>query len=1130
VSGASGTVERLALVLADALTPLADDLLAGNLESLIRQLGLELPAGFVGPPGLAAAAQTAATAAGALPARAAALSAAIEAEQVATIISEGVATLDAVKAVIAAVDTVVTQLPAALAAAVGPAVAAAFAAEFAERLLSYSVIRFLEDQHPAVLGVLGLLGVVDRLLVTNEGGTGTHLTRLLRFDRLGAVIDEPETALRTLVGWGDPGFDGRDLLRRVADLLSGLGITVSYDDTAATPELLLFAAKVTPTTTGAPPGLSVALLEEVPGGWSLALDLTPRTRLDAVLDSTLAGGLVVELRPPGDVVAQPAAALQGRARIGVTQHGAGDEEITLLGVAGGIGVRARSVSLYAATEFAWDVGTGQATGDFGVGGDVTGGRLTIDFSSADGFVGAILSAVQLDVDFDFGFDWSVTRGLRFRGSSALEIKLPTHLTLGPVAVQALNLAVGVAGSHFPVSLSADLAARLGVLDIVVEEIGLTVDVSFPPGGRGAVGPLDLAFGFKPPKGAGLSVDTGVIKGGGYLRFDDAAGEYVGALELSFQGVIDLKAFGIINTKFPDGRRGFAFLVLVTAEFAPIQLGFGFTLLGVGGLLSLNRTLDTAALVAGVRTGAVSSVLFPRDVVANISRIATDIKTFFPLADGHFVVAPMGKLGWGTPTLISLEIGVILDIPVPALTVLGVLRVNIPSEDAPLLKLQVNFAGGIDFDRGLIWFNASLFDSRLVGLTLTGDMALRIGWGSAAMLVISVGGFHPAFTEIPDDLRNMTRMTIALLSGDNPRLTVQSYFAITSNTVQNGARVELYAAAGGFNIYGFLGYDLLVQFNPVHFVAAISAGVALRAGTSVIAGVSVRGELSGPAPWNVNGEASLELLFFEISVGFNETWGDAAPPDPVEIEDVTGLVSAALRDDRNWKADAPANGTTGVSVRRLELAEGTIVLQPFGVLSVSQKVVPLDYPLQKFGNKKPDVDRFALTTSLGDVADEREEFAVAQYTKLSDSDKLSSPSFERMKSGLRFSTGDATESGARVVVEAEYELSYVHRSVGLVLRAGIYKLYDSVFMALTGASSAAKNAFSNVRNGGGIKPATVTLNAGDFLVVAVADLRPQAGLRAATMAEATALQRSLVAENPHLRGQVQVVAAHELETA
>jgi hypothetical protein len=575
--------------------------------------------------------------------------------------------------------------------------------------------------------------------------------------------------------------------------------------------------------------------------------------------------------------------------------------MTLLGIAGGIGVRAQSIGAFAATTLSWDAGTGQTKGDFGIGGDLKGGRLTIDFSNADGFLRTILSAVKLDAAFDLGFDWSVSRGMRFRGSSALEIKVPTHISLGPVAIDAVTFSAGIAGSSFPISISADIAARLGLLDIVVQEIGLTIGLSFPPGGDGDVGPLDITFGFKPPKGAGLSVDTGVIKGGGFLRFDEPAGEYFGALELSFQGIIDLKAFGIINTKFPDGHRGFAFLVLITAEFVPIQLGFGFTLIGVGGLLSLNRTLDTAALMVGVRTGAVNSILFPRDIVANINRIATDIKTIFPLAEGHFVVAPMGKLGWGTPTLISLEIGVILDIPVPALVIIGVLRINIPAEDAPLLRLQVNFAGGIDFERGLIWFNASLFDSRLVGFTLTGDMALRIGWGSGAMFVLSVGGFHPAFREIPDDLRNMRRMTISLLSGDNPRLTVQTYFAITSNTVQNGSRVELYAEACGFNIYGFLGYDVLVQFNPVHFVATISAGIALREGTDVIAGVSVRGELSGPAPWHAQGHASLELLFFEISVSFKETWGADAPPDPVEIENVTALITTAINDDRNWKA-------------------------------------------------------------------------------------------------------------------------------------------------------------------------------------------------------------------------------------
>lgn len=1130
MSGETGTLERLALTLADALSPLATDLASGNLASLINQLGLELPGGFSVPPALNTAAQTVATAAANLPARVTALTAAIEAENLASIVSEGALTLNEVVSVINAIDVLATQLPAALSGSVSPADAAAFAGQFAERLFSYTVVRYLEDQQAALLGVLGMAGVVDRVRVPNQGGPGTHLSRRVRFDRIGAVISEPENALRTLFGWGDPTFDGRDLLRRIADLGRGFGISVSYDETAPSPELHVFALSIAPTAGPTPRGLAFTLKSDIPAAWSLGLDITPQLRLDARLAASLGAGATLELRPPGEITADLAAALQGTAQIGVTAHGAAGRELTLLGIAGGIGLRAQSISIYAGSEFSWDSGSNRASGDFGLGGEIKGGRLTVDFSNADGLLQTLLGAIKVDSEFELGVDWSVARGLRFRGSSALEIKLPTHLTLGPISIEALTLSAGINGSTFPIGLSLDVAARLGVLDVVVEEVGININLSFPPGGHGAIGPLDLTFGFKPPKGAGLSVDTGVIKGGGYLHFDPDAGEYFGALELSFQGVIDLKAFGIINTKFPDGRQGFAFLVLVTAEFAPIQLGFGFTLNGVGGLLSLNRTLDTPALMAGVRTGAVSSILFPRDIVANITRIASDIKTLFPLAEGHFVVAPMGKLGWGTPTLISLEIGVVLDIPVPALVIIGVLRIVLPTEDAALLKLQVNFAGGIDFDRGLIWFNASLFDSQLVGFTLTGDMALRIGWGSGAMFVISVGGFHPAFREIPDDLRDMRRMTIALLSGDNPRLTVQTYFAITSNTVQNGARVELYAEACGFNVYGFLGYDLLVQFNPFHFIASIEAGLALRQGTSVIAGVSLRGELSGPTPWEASGTASLKILFFEISVSFRETWGSDALPDPVEVEDVVRLVTEAVKDDRNWKATAPANATSGVSMRKLELPEGKIVLQPFGVLAVSQKVVPLAYPLEKFGNKKPNAERFELTTSLSGVDEEREEFAVAQFKKLSDSDKLSAPSFERMQSGLKFSTGEATQTGARVVVEVDYELSYVHRSIGVTLFVGLYRLFVTVFATLAGGSGAAKSAFSAVRNGGGIQPAAVEMVESEFLVVSVADLTPQPGLRAKTMAEAVAMQEALVRSNPSLGGKVQVVAAHELGEA
>jgi hypothetical protein len=49
----------------------------------------------------------------------------------------------------------------------------------------------------------------------------------------------------------------------------------------------------------------------------------------------------------------------------------------------------------------------------------------------------------------------------------------------------------------------------------------------------------------------------------------------------------------------------SFVVLISAEFTPIQLGFGFTLVGVGGLLGINRSVAAEALGDAVRTGALT---------------------------------------------------------------------------------------------------------------------------------------------------------------------------------------------------------------------------------------------------------------------------------------------------------------------------------------------------------------------------------------------------------------------------------------------------------------------------------------------------------------------------------------------
>ena len=646
---------------------------------------------------------------------------------------------------------------------------------------------------------------------------------------------------------------------------------------------------------------------------------------------------------------------------------------------------------------------------------------------------------------------------------------------------------------------------------------------------GNLGPLQFDLGLVPTTRVGVSIDTGSIKGGGVLILDFAKGEFFGALELTFQDLITLKAIGIITTKRPDGSEGIAVLILVTAEFIPIQLGFGFTLIGVGGLLALDRALDSLALKIGVRTGAVNSILFPQDILANINKIISDLKTIFPIARGHFIIGPMGKLGWGTPTLISLELGVILDLSQAAFTILGVLRCILPSEDVAILKLQVNFAGGIDFNQGMIWFDASLFDSRLLIYTLTGDMALRIGWGDQAIFVLSVGGFHPAFNEVPTDLRGMRRLSISLLSGDNPRLTTMTYFAVTSNSVQNGARVELYAEACGFNIYGFIGYDLLVQFNPFHFVAQIDAGLALREGDNELFGISVHGELSGPSLWHARGDASFKILFVRITIGFNVTWGEEPSGQIEQTVDVMTLVRPALKDERNWTATFPDNTHQNVTLKKIVKPLNQIIVHPFGILAVSQKIVPLGVEINKFGNKKPTgATLFDLKFSGGGTAEVREEFAVANFQKLSDDDKLSKKSFDKLRSGLRFSTGDSSEHGPNVEKEVDYELSYLHKKKGLTIKAGIFKLFGTAFSMLSKGGTVVNNTYSVSKYNGGTPPARVATGEPEYLLVNASDLALHApGMVAKTSTEAYFLHDQLVAGDPSLKGKVLVVSSHEL---
>ena len=374
--------------------------------------------------------------------------------------------------------------------------------------------------------------------------------------------------------------------------------------------------------------------------------------------------------------------------------------------------------------------------------DLKDGLVVIDFGSADGFVSNI-AGNGIESNFNLGIGFSNKRGLYFKGGSGLEIKLPTHIELGPIEIQGLTIGLIFKEDKLPLTVAGTIAANLGPIKAVVENIGVKADFSIVDDKSGNLGPLDLTLGFKPPNGIGLSVDAGVVKGGGYLFFDFDREEYAGALELVFSEWIALKAVGLITTRLPDGSKGFSMVIIISVEFGSgLQLGFGFTLLGVGGILGINRTVNIDAMSAGVQSGAIQSVMFPENVVANAPKIISDLRQFFPALNNQFLIGPMAKIGYGTPTLISLSLGVIIEFPDVNITILGVLKVALPTEEASVIKLQVNFLGRIEPSNNLLWFYAFLFESRILFITLEGGMGLLVNWGDNSNFVVSVGGFHP----------------------------------------------------------------------------------------------------------------------------------------------------------------------------------------------------------------------------------------------------------------------------------------------------------------------------------------------------------------------------------------------------
>ena len=636
----------------------------------------------------------------------------------------------------------------------------------------------------------------------------------------------------------------------------------------------------------------------------------------------------------------------------------------------------------------------------------TGAVLVLSAGDGDGFLSSVLPPGEIRADLDFGIVLSSATGLHLEGGVGLGTSFPASIAIGPARLDSITLAVTTAAG-LALEATAAVSIEIGPITAAVDGVGLRLALSFPDGG-GNLGPIDLAPGFRPPTALGLSVDAGIIGGGGFVGRDPATGRYTGVLDLR-AGPIDITAIGLLDTRLPGGRPGYALLLALTATFPGIQVGFGFALTGVGGLLALNRRIDVDALRGRLAAGTAGRILAPQDPIRNAPALLSDLDAVFPIAPGITVVGPTLQLVWAD--LVHFDIGVFIELPGPSrIVLLGSAHAEIARDDRTYLGIRVDVVGVIDLRAENAAFDAVLVDSHLMGmLDLTGGAAFRLSWGAQPYAVLTLGGFNPSYNPAPLSFpASLTRLAMVHGSpNDELYLRFEGYYAITSNTMQYGASVEAAINSGGFAIHGSVGFDALIQFVPFHFEFDIRASVSVAYHGHTLGSLTLTGSLTGPGPVVLRAKVCIELLFFDICYSGTFELGPSTPPPTTVGPDLLDALHTELTNPARLRAAGAPDPF--VHLRPVDPALTTAVVDPTGTLVWEQQRAPLELLLTRIGGTPLPTLAQVSATSAVPSAPASDWFAPGQFLDLSDDQALTRPAFEQLTSGLRL-VGTAQDDG------------------------------------------------------------------------------------------------------------------------
>ncbi|HMJ03963.1 MAG TPA: DUF6603 domain-containing protein, partial [Conexibacter sp.] len=182
-------------------------------------------------------------------------------------------------------------------------------------------------------------------------------------------------------------------------------------------------------------------------------------------------------------------------------------------------------------------------------------------------------------------------GLRF-GDGGLRVELPVKLALPALTPRGFAVELGEHAAGLELRAVMGLKAQLPGVPVKAQLDGLTLGVPFSLRPEDAVGPLLRAITTPPPSGIGIDLALPPVSGGGALLKTPTG--YAGVLDVDL-GVFKVQALGVLD--LPAGDRPTSLLALLAATFPypGIQLGFGFALDAVGGIVGINRRADAGQL-------------------------------------------------------------------------------------------------------------------------------------------------------------------------------------------------------------------------------------------------------------------------------------------------------------------------------------------------------------------------------------------------------------------------------------------------------------------------------------------------------------------------------------------------------